>query len=105
MFKALRYFAALLILGGAVVYLLGGKNPIHQVQLAIYQVQEQSRAEALGRLKEQYWAQAYQPSRQCQSPMTELMRMECNNRADNARQAFEINWNRQIAAGWNPSRN
>ena len=87
-------------IGAALYYSLYGAGPLEG---ALKQILKATQAESqkspaatkaeemksLAALRTQQWKDAYRPSSDCQNPATELKQLECKNREDNARRAFE----------------
>ncbi len=63
------------------------------------------RAAALQAAKEQAWnqriAQIHMPS-DCTNPATSLRALECKNQLQLHADAFEREWSRKVASGWQP---
>lgn len=77
-------------------------RPTNPAAVPIPPAPQKSEAERLAEAKSRAWLEYTNPGNNCQRPATALKELECKNRLDMQREAFELLWARKLASGWRP---
>lgn len=68
----------------------------------IFQARKEEKFAAAQKQALATWMQKYPLTPDCVDPRTDLKQLECRNKDDIAKAAFERKWQERLASGWEP---